>query len=232
MNCTDARRALGAEPDRRTPELDAHLAGCEACATYAADLVRLEALLRRALEVPVPAAGARASGRRATGSSRRPLRRVALAASLVGAAILSAALWSLYPREVLASALVEHMAHEPQSRRRSDVPVAPAALAYVLKRSGVALAPDAPLVSYAQSCWFRGRFVPHLVVQTPDGPMTVMLLPHERVAKPATVDEGGYRVIIVPAAQGAIAVLVQGAVTAASVETAVARVTAAVRFTG
>jgi Protein of unknown function (DUF3379) len=232
VNCPDVRRALAAEPDRRTPELEAHLAGCAACATYAAEMARLEATLRRALEVPVPAAGARAAGRRAAGSSRRPLRRVALAASLVGAAILSAALWSLYPREVLASALVDHMVHEPQSRRRTDVPVAPAALAYVLKRSGVALAPDAPLVSYAQSCWFRGWFVPHLVVQTPDGPMTVMVLPHERVAKPTTVEEGGYRVIIVPAAQGAIAVLAQGPATAASVDAAVARVTAAVRFTG
>ena len=227
MNCVDVRRALAAEPARRTPELDAHLAGCAACATYATEMARLEATIRRALQVPVPVAGARA-----TGSSRRPLRWAALAASLVGAAILSAALWSLYPREVLASALVGHMAHEPQSRRRSDVPVAPGALDYVLKRSGVTLAPDAPLVSYAQSCWFRGWFVPHLVVQTPDGPMTVMVLPHERVAKPATVDEGGYHVIIVPVAHGAIAVLTQGPVAAASVDAVVARVAAAVRFGG
>ena len=232
MNCAEVRRALATEPARRTPELDAHLAGCAACAAYAAEMARLEATLRRALEVPVPPAGTRAAGRPATGSSRRPLRWAALAASLVGAAILSATLWSLYPREALAAALVGHMAHEPQSRRRSDVPVAPAALAYVLKRSGVTLAADAPLVSYAHSCWFRGWFVPHLVVQTPDGPMTVMVLPHERVAAPATVDEGGYRVIIVPMAHGAIAVLAQGPVTTANVESVVARVAAAVRFTG
>jgi hypothetical protein len=160
------------------------------------------------------------------------MRWYALAASLAGAAILSAALWSLYPREALATALVGHMAHEPQSRRRTDVPVAPAALAYVLKRSGVALAPDAPLVSYAQSCWFRGWFVPHLVVQTPDGPMTVMLLPHERVARSTMLDEGGYRVMIVPAEHGAIAILTQGPVAAANVEAVVARLAAAVRFTG
>jgi hypothetical protein len=232
VNCPDVRRALGAEPGRRTPELDAHLAACAACAKYAAEMARLEATLRRALEVPVPATGARPAGRPAAHAARPRMRWFALAASLVGAAILSTALWSLYPREALASALVGHMVHEPQSRRRTDVPVAPGALAYVLKRSGVELAPDAPLVSYAQSCWFRGWFVPHLVVQTPDGPMTVMVLPHERVAKPTQVDEGGYRVLIVPAAHGAIAVLAQGPVAAASVEAAVARVAAAVRFTG
>lgn len=232
MNCPDVRRALGAEPGHRTPELDAHLAACAACAKYAAEMARLEATLRRALEVPVPATAARPAGRPAARTARPRMRWFALAASLVGAAILSTALWSLYPREALASALVGHMAHEPQSRRRTDVPVAPGALAYVLQRSGVALAPDAPLVSYAQSCWFRGWFVPHLVVQTPDGPMTVMVLPHERVAKPTRVEEGGYRVLIVPAAHGAIAVLAQGPVAAASVEAAVARVAAAVRFTG
>jgi hypothetical protein len=230
VNCLDVRRALGAEPGHRSPELDAHLAECTACAQYAAELARLEATLRRALEVPVPAAGARPAAGAADRVSRT--RWFALAASLVGAAILSAALWSLYPREALASALVGHMAHEPQSRRRTDVAVASGALAYVLRRSGVSLAPDVPLVSYAQSCWFRGWFVPHLVVQTPDGPVTVMVLPHERVAGPTMVDEGGYRVMIVPAAHGAIAVLTQGPVTAAGVEAVVARVVAAVRFTG
>jgi len=236
VNCLDVRRALGAEPGRRTPELTAHLAECSACAAYAAELARLEATLRRALEVPVPPAAARpagaAAGGAAGGAARPRTRWYALAASLAGAALLSAALWSLYPREALATALVEHMAHEPQSRRRSEVAVAPAALAAVLRRSGVALAPDAPFVSYAQSCWFRGRYVPHLVVQTPDGPMTVMVLPHERVATPALLDEGGYRVMIVPAAHGAIAVLAQGPVAATRIEEIVARVAAAVRFTG
>ncbi len=230
MNCLELRRALGAEPGRRTPELDAHLEQCAACARYAADLARLEVTLRQALEISVPAAGARPA---AAVSERgaRP-RWFALAASIVGVALLSGALWTLYPRDALATALVGHMAHEPQSRRKGEVPVPPAALAYVLQRSGVTLAPDAPLVSYAQSCWFRGWFVPHLVVQTPDGPMTVMVLPHERVATATMVEEGGYRVVIVPAERGSIALLATGPVSAASVAAIVARVAAAVRFTG
>lgn len=234
MNCLELRRTLGADPGHRTPELETHLAECAACAKYAADMTRLEATLRRALEVPVPPAGARpAAAAVPVARAARPRARwLALAASLVGVVVLSATLWSLYPREALATALVAHMAHEPQSRQRTDVPVAPGALAYVLHRSGVALDPQAPLVSYAQSCWFRGWFVPHLVVQTPDGPMTVMVLPHERVGTPTMVDEGGYRVLIVPAARGSIAVLTEGPVPAASIEAIVTRIAAAVRFTG
>jgi len=234
MNCLDVRRALGAGPGDRAAELDAHLAGCPACARYAADMARLEATIRRALEVPVPAAGARRLAPRpaAAHPSRPRTRWLALAASLVGVVVLSATFWALYPREALATALVGHMAHEPNSRQRVDAPVPPGALAYVLQRSGVALDAGAPLVSYAQSCWFRGWFVPHLVVQTPDGPMTVMVLPHERVQAPTMVDEGGYRVMIVPAARGSIAVLTEGPVAAASIEAIVSRVAAAVRFTG
>jgi hypothetical protein len=230
VNCLELRRALGAEPGRRTPELAAHLAACAACARYAADLARLEVTLRRALEIPVPAAGARPAAA-APVPGARP-RWLALAASIVGVALLAGTLWTLYPREALATALVVHMAHEPGSRQASDVAVPPGALAYVLQRSGVALAPDAPLVSYAESCWFRGWYVPHLVVQTPDGPMTVMVLPHERVRAPTVAEEGGYRVVIVPAARGSIAVLTAGPVSAARVDAIVARVAAAVRFTG
>lgn len=222
MNCLDLRRALGADPALRTPEIEAHLLECAACAKYAADLAHLEARLKRALEIPVPPPGA---------ARPRPAPRLwALAASVAGAAIVVATLWTFYPRESLATALVGHMAHEPYSRRRTDQPVAPATLAYVLKRSGVELAPDVPLVTYAQSCWFRGWFVPHLVVQTADGPMTVMVLRHEHPAARTLVLEGGYRVLIVPVKGGAIAVLTEGPVDPAVVNAAVARVVAAVRF--
>ena len=40
-------------------------------------------------------------------------------------------------------------------------------------------AAGAGLVSYANSCVFRGHHVPHLVVQTEAGPVTVMVLVHE-----------------------------------------------------
>ncbi|MBS0375676.1 MAG: DUF3379 family protein [Proteobacteria bacterium] len=200
MNCLDARRALGAEPGRRTPELEAHLAGCPACARHAEELARFERVLRLALEVPVAAPGAARPERR-----RRPL--YALAASLAALLALATSVWTLYPREALASALVGHMRHEPESRVRTDVEVPAASLHYVLARAGYVLAPDAPRVSYAMSCWFRGWHVPHLVVQTDDGPVTVMVLAHEHVAAPQQVEEGGYRIVIVPAARGALAVL-------------------------
>jgi hypothetical protein len=233
VNCLDARRALGAEPSRRTPDLEAHLASCPVCAEYAADLARLDRVIRRALEVPVPPApravepSTLAAADRSRASGRGWL---ALAASAVLVVLLAATLWSIQPRAALASAVVDHVSRETQALTRTETVVPQSAIRYVLARSGVRLEPAMPQVSYAQSCWFRGWFVPHLVVQTLHGPVTVLVLPHEKVAQPTPIDEGGYRGVIVPAASGALAVLSRDAGSAADVAEVAARAAAAVRF--
>jgi hypothetical protein len=74
-----------------------------------------------------------------------------------------------------------------------------------------------PGISFANSCWFRGRHVPHLVVQTPGGPVTIMVLPDEEVGGRTAFAEGGYRGMLVPAQRGSIAVLVRDATDADAV---------------
>jgi hypothetical protein len=251
-DCAAVRDALAAQPRVRSPALEEHLRTCAACARYAAEMQALDAKIRRALEVPVPAAAsplperlaprvpsARAAAAR-PGASRRWL---ALAASVAGAAVLATALWTGAPRDSLASDLVAHMSHEPQSWQRNPA-VPESALAYVLRRSGVRIerTAGAPEVTYAHSCWFRGRFVPHLAVHTPAGPVTVMVLPEERAAGRVAFEEGGYRGVIVPAQRGALAVLAPesggsgggggsvAAVDEATLDAIAARVGATVRY--
>jgi len=56
--------------------------------------------------------------------------------------------------------------------------------------------------------------VPHLVVQTAAGPVTVMVLVHEPVRAATQFDENGYRGVIVPVAgHGSLAVLARGEAT-------------------
>ena len=63
------------------------------------------------------------------------------------------------------------------------------------------------MVSYAQSCRFRGEKVPHLVVQTDAGPVTVMVLRNEKVTAPVKFAEQGYVGTILPAGPGSVAVI-------------------------
>lgn len=235
MNCSDARFALAADPRNAEPALLEHLEQCPACAAYAGDMHELDRRLCDALEVPVPevtlpsgpyptppqgAAPGGSLARRAT------TRRFALAASAAGVAILVGLLWAGFPRESLASAVVAHMAEEPDAWSTS-VALSEADIDEVMSRSRVRLAHGRQEVTYAHSCWFRGRHVPHLVVQTPEGPVTVLVLPNEPIRRSIRFDEGGYQGTLVPAPRGSIAVLAR---TEADVAGIAEQVLAAITF--
>jgi hypothetical protein len=51
--------------------------------------------------------------------------------------------------------------------------------------------------------------VPHLVVQTPQGPVTVLLLRHRNVSEPVRLAEQGYVGVVLPAPRGSIAIVGQ-----------------------
>jgi hypothetical protein len=220
MNCGEARFSLAADPSARTAALTGHLESCASCAAYARDMQALDLRLRDAMAISVPAIPLPARPRRLF---NRPL---ALAASLAGVAVLAGLLWIGVPRPSLATAVVAHMAEEPNSWETTGA-VSGDAVTRVLSRSGIALNPGSPEVTYASSCWFRGHHVPHLVVQTPEGPVTVMVLPHESVDRAVEFQEGGYRGMLVPAERGAIAVLTRDA---ASVDRLAAIAVAAIDY--
>jgi hypothetical protein len=116
-------------------------------------------------------------------------------------------LWVGSPRNSVAQDLVAHLAHEPEALAQTDRRADPARTAEVLAHGRIRLRPDAVTVSYANSCAFRGHLVPHLVVQTPEGPVTVMVLRDERPPRTIDFDEQGYAGRIVPAGPGSIAVI-------------------------
>jgi hypothetical protein len=192
------RRALLADPKSESLELREHREACAECSAYRERLLNFESRLERALQLKMrePAARLRPS-------------RFALAASVLLALCVAGAVWLVVPRASLAAAVVEHVVDEPQSWR-SRAPVADPELAAVLADSHMKLQSGAGEVSYASSCEFRGHMVPHLVVQSPAGPATVMVLAHESAAAQVQFDEHGYRGVIVPiAGHGSIAILMR-----------------------
>jgi len=148
--------------------------------------------------------------RKAAAAAQGPGRWLAMAASVLLGLVVAGGVWLTLPQRSLAAAVVAHMAGEPDAWQRTEVPVPDAALNAVLQQSKIRLKPSAGVVSYASSCDFRGHKVPHLVVQTPSGPVTVMVLVHEAVRKSMGFDEQGYRGTILPVpGHGSIAVLMR-----------------------
>jgi hypothetical protein len=238
MDHAQYRRAILANPHDTDPELASHRDGCAECSAYTERLLRFEGKLERALKVG-PSADSRMPLRGVV-TPLRPRRRpvaggwLAMAASVLVGLMLAGGLWLAAPHASLAADVVAHMAGEPQAWARTDLPVPSPELEFVLRNTHMRLRPDAGMVSYAQSCLFRGHRVPHLVVQTDMGPVTVMVLVHESVSRPTRFDEEGYRGVILPVAgHGSLAVLAKDqSGTLASVEKVAARVRSAIEWTG
>jgi hypothetical protein len=225
MECLEFRREAGSDPRHLSAAAATHRDACPACAESLRRTLALDQKILLALQVPVPDAvrnGATAVGldsgvdrsRRAVSAGRAarvpgiaPRRWMALAASIVGGVAIGSLLWIGGPRASLAEDVVKHVAHEAGSMVVTSREVDPAEVAAVLAQAGVRLQPGVGTVSYATTCPFRGEKVPHLVVQTAVGPMTVMVLRHEKVPATVDFDEGGYAGTIVPAGPGSIAVL-------------------------
>jgi hypothetical protein len=225
MNCQDYRRALLAEPHGTSPDRADHLAGCTNCARYTDEVLRFEARLGSALRLPSNARAAPGVAPSPVIALRRPTRRGgrarpgwwAAAASVLLAVVVAGGLWLAKPGPTLAADVVAHMAGEPAAWTATQVPVPGRRLDAVLAASKLRLKGDAGLVTYASSCLFRGYRVPHLVVQTAAGPITVMLLTHESARAAVDFDEQGYRGMIVPVpGHGSLAVLERSGTVAGS----------------
>ncbi len=204
MNCAAARELIGADPREISPELEAHLSSCAECRAYRQEVQVLDERLRRALEFdpsPLQHAAVRKIEAAPSAWRRYRSRAVAFATSLAAALLIAAGLWLSQPSQTLASEIVTHVEGEPASWD-ATAPVGSAQLASVLSKSRVRLGPGLGPVVYASSCRFRGQLVPHLVVTTPSGPVTVMILQHEHVLKKQTFSEDGLQGLLVPASNG------------------------------
>jgi len=204
VTCDEARLLIGADPGATTPELEEHLATCAACARFREEMRALDAEIRRALERPPDTVRPR------SGRPSRTWRQWALAASVVLASFAVLAVWLLRPSDTLAREVVAHVQAEPESWLATQH-VSAQDIGQALRGAGVALDVTSDRVMYAQSCWFRGHYVPHLVIQTARGPATVLILRHEQVRARRSFHEAGMTGLIIPAEHGSIAVLTRGA---------------------
>ena len=211
MNHNRYRSAILADPHASDAELRAHRESCPECRAFTEQLLRFESRLERALRVEIPStADVLPFKRKAAAAAQGSWRWLAMAASVLMGLVVAGGVWLTLPQRSLAADVVAHMAGEPDAWQRTEVPVPDPALNAVLQQSKIRLKPGAGVVSYASSCDFRGHKVPHLVVQTPSGPVTVMVLVHEAVRTSMGFDEQGYRGTIVPVpGHGSIAVLMR-----------------------
>jgi hypothetical protein len=223
MSCDEALPYLGAAPAALPIHVAEHVRGCADCDARLRAALRIERDLERALALPVPAlvAGVASSS---PGVSRvlapevapevspgvvlrkRSAPRWALAASVALAALVGLFLWAGRPGDTLAAAIVTHVDGEPDSWSATKE-LDPAGVGRVLAASGVRLDPGSTDVVYAHSCWFKGHWIPHLVLRTDHGPVTVLVLREEPIGAAEHFRREGFDGTLVPFGRGSLAVL-------------------------
>jgi hypothetical protein len=106
------------------------------------------------------------------------------------------------PEEILA-----HLDHEPEALRVTDIAVSDERLARAVPASLATYDRGDALVTYAQPCVINGKDVPHLVIQGQHGPVTILLMPSERVAEAIPLDGDSVKGVILPVGKGSIAII-------------------------
>ena len=218
MNCEQSRAIIGAEPNSTNPELLAHLEQCPECSRFRNELQEMDRLIFRALAVDVGGAKqanvvglheALSTPPKPATNNRPRLWRMA-ASLLVASLVALTSVWLLTPRESFAAEVIEHVMGEQQSLIRTSDTVDTTSLEKILGASRVRLKPGAAHVSYARSCHFRGQLIPHLVVQSEAGPVTVLVMPEAPSQPRQEINESGFQGVVLPAPRGVIVVLGRG----------------------
>ena len=208
MDCEAFRLELLADPAAGGDVMDRHEAECEPCAAFAKRARRAEVLISKALRFDVAAMRAQVE----PAPKRRLSRRLAgLAAAVVVAAVaLSVGRNVFNPAiDTMSVDLAEHWYHETHAWVVTNQQVGKPQLTKAVGGQALIDLDQLPTVTYAHSCFFRGQWVPHLVIQGEAGPVMVMLLPAEEIGKPMTLQfvEENLEGIVIPHGQGSIAIL-------------------------
>lgn len=227
MQHSEFRQLAGAHPQHLGPAAQAHAGQCAECAEYLAQMRQLDSLMKRAMEVPAPVSGNVTPMRTVVLKNRTPARVFALAASMLLAVMVGAGIWIASSRDTLAADVIVHVREEPDAMVATDKRVTQAELDDVLRRAGVRLKSGTQTVSVARTCPFRGKTIPHLVVQTRAGPITVLVLGDEHLTSARAFDEQGYAGILRPSGRGAVAIIANSP---AALDEAAAQVEAAVEW--
>jgi hypothetical protein len=109
--------------------------------------------------------------------------------------------------ESLADEVLAHLDHEPGALRVTDVPISDRRLQRTVPASLAVFDREATLITYANPCIINGKRVPHLVVQGQHGPVTILLMPDEKVEESTPLDGNAVHGIILPVGDGSIAII-------------------------
>lgn len=217
MNCLEFRRTALADPRRLHAEAASHVEQCAACREFHARGLQSESRLVAALRVTVPD-GLRARVLDRTASARRPRGWLALAASVLAAIAIAFFVASLAD-DPLALQGIDFVVFEEAQSIADAKPTDPAVLARVAREMGVSLPEQLGEIHYVCVYPFVAGAAHHLLVKSPLGKVTLLLIPDRTAAARAVGTAHGFEAAVLPARAGSIIIIGETGRSIARVET-------------
>lgn len=216
MNCLEFRRAALADPQRLAAEAASHVEHCPACKDFLGRTLEMEARLAAAARIPAPPdLGARLLER---GTTVRRSRWMALAASVVAAIAIALALG--WPRsDPMALAGIDFVVFDEAQSIADAKPTDIQVLASVARTMGVSLPDQLGEIHYVCVYPFAAGAAHHVLLKSPLGKVTLLLIPERSIAARAGAAVHGLRAAVLPAAVGSIVIVGESARSIGRVET-------------
>ncbi len=180
MNSSEVKEALLADPTHATPALLRALQQDPTLREYFNQALELDAAIRQAMQTPVPddleerllniSCTATPTGRR---SGRRPLLWGAALAAGLALAVFS---YQYFGFRNLSAEIIAHVQHEPAALM-FDNGVEMEDVRTLLADHGLKLMHDLDRITYLARCRVQGHAGIHMVLQTDNGRVTVLLVP-------------------------------------------------------
>jgi len=190
------------------------LSECSPCQAYRLEMKALDDKILRALSLNVPELnmpelpGIETSNVVSLNSRRRfsPPTWFAMAATVVVAALIGIRFVGV-DNQTLAEEVLAHLDGEPHALVVTGVEVSDERFRSVVPARIASMDRNAGLITYAQSCEINGKDVPHLVIQGEHGPVTILLMPDEKIPSALPLDGDTVHGVILPVGSGSIAII-------------------------
>ncbi|MEA3412205.1 MAG: DUF3379 family protein [Pseudomonadota bacterium] len=188
------------QKSRETPENAALLRSCR----------ELDRKIRGVANDIDPPPGLNARIRERVAEAHRPKRSRRVSAALASAAgivaLLGVMLWVPAGTDPIGDVVLSHVNRELHHLSDQEN-VSPERLSRLLADYGTSLHGDLGMVSFASACAMRKRKGVHLVVQGERGPITVLVMPGERVGGRQVFEDTRFTGVILPMTVGAAAIV-------------------------
>ncbi len=218
MNCNDYKEALAADPNFN--DESGHVQSCADCQaygqTYSRDMLTLNENIAAAMQLDVPNLVMPDLPDIDTENvvALSPRRSVsapvwfAIAASVVLAVFIGVRSDDpQLPTVSLADQVLAHIDHEPEALVPTNVAIDDGTLVRVVPQNIATMNHDSGLITYAETCPVNGKEVPHLVIQGKRGPITILLMPDEKISENEVIEGKNVYGYLLQVGNGSIAII-------------------------